>query len=89
MTYYKPQRHPIKGHPIIPIYIERRYSMPIEDHHMPQETHQHMLKQGGNTHLPIQAYEVAWDGKDSMGVTIVRWIAMVAVIVITLVVASK
>ncbi len=63
--------------------------MPSETPTMPQETHQHMLKQGGNTHMPIQAYEVAWNGKDSRRVTIVRWIAMVAVMAIALVVASK
>jgi hypothetical protein len=86
MVYYKPQRHPTKGHPIIPIRISK---MPIEDHHMPQETHEQLLKQGGNTHMPIQAYEVAWDGKDSMGVTIVRYLAFLLVFVITIVVASK
>jgi hypothetical protein len=63
--------------------------MPIEDHHMPQETHEHLLKQGGNTHMPIQAYEVAWSGKDSMGVTIVRYLAFLLIVVVTLVVASK
>jgi hypothetical protein len=89
MVYYKPQRHPTKGHPIFHLSISRSNIMPSETPTMPQETHQHMLKQGGNTHMPIQAYEVAWNGKDSRRVTIVRWIAMVAVMAIALVVASK
>lgn len=89
MVYYKTQRHPTKGHIIIPICISGRYLMPSEDHHMPQETHAHLLRQGGNTHMPIQAYEVAWSGKDSKFVTRVRIAAMILVAVITIVVLTS
>jgi len=89
MVYYKPQRHPTKGHPIFHLSISGSYPMPIEDHHLPQETHEQLLRQGGNGHMPIQAYEVAWDGKDSIFVSVVRYLAFLLIVVVTLVVASK
>ena len=34
--------------------------MPSETPRMPYETHQRLVGQGGNTHLPLLSGEVAW-----------------------------
>lgn len=62
--------------------------MPSETPSMPHDTHQHMLRRGGNKHMPIQAYEVAWNGKTNWGLTIVRWIVVALVLTIALFVSA-
>lgn len=44
--------------------------MPSEQPRMPRDTHQHLLNQGGNKHLPLVAGEVATMKENNMGMVV-------------------